>query len=165
MKRQLTLTVIFLLLTAFYGSAQKRNDPGQNRADSIRQDILQTAYNQLGVPYKYAGRHPDSGFDCSGYVHYVFGQHGYELPVRSVDYMQIGSSVAKEQAIAGDIIIFAGSDKIKTPVGPVGIITENKNGRITFIHSASSADRGIVVSHLSLGYYKTRFAGIRRIEL
>jgi len=158
----LLLSLFIATVSCSYG--QKEQDNTFTGSDSIVEQILNTAYNQLGVPYKYAGRDPETGFDCSGFVHYVFKQHGYDLPVRSRDYMTVGQEIDKADSKAGDIILFAGRNPQENPVGHVGIVTENSEGVILFIHSATSANRGIVVSRASLGYYKKRFAGIRRLD-
>jgi cell wall-associated NlpC family hydrolase len=164
--KNITIFVFSMLFTATVscGYAQKEQDKTITESDSIVEQILNTAYDQIGVPYKYAGRHPDTGFDCSGFVHYVFKQHGYDLPVRSRDYVTVGEEMEKADCKPGDIILFAGSDPKKTPVGHVGIVTQNADGEILFIHSATSANRGIVISRASLGYYRKRFAGIRRLN-
>lgn len=159
----LLLSILFITAVSC-GYGQKEQDKIFAESDSIVEQILNTAYDQIGVPYKYAGRHPDTGFDCSGFVHYVFKQHGYDLPVRSRDYLTVGQETEKADCKPGDIILFAGSNPQKTPVGHVGIVTQNAEGEILFIHSATSANRGIVVSRASLGYYKKRFAGIRRLN-
>lgn len=158
------LLVFLTVLAVLPATAQKQNDTNPLPEDSTAAKILQTAYDNLGVPYKYAGRSPETGFDCSGFVHYVHSVNGYNLPVRSADYVSVGSEIKKEDSRPGDIILFAGRNKETTPVGHVGIITQVSDKDILFIHSASSANRGIVISRLSIGYYKNRFAGIRRID-
>jgi cell wall-associated NlpC family hydrolase len=62
----------------------------------------------------------------------------------------------------GDLILFTGTDPLKHDVGHIGIITNNLDGQVEFIHSSSGKAKGVTVSDLS-DYYKTRFVKIIRI--
>ncbi len=157
------LIFIILFATKSFVAAQEIDSTQLSENENIEK-ILKTAYDNLGVPYKYAGKKPETGFDCSGFVHYVHSMHGYNLPSRSRDYVKIGKEIKLKKCKPGDIILFAGRNPKTTPVGHVGIITQVTDQDVLFIHSASSANRGIVISRLSMGYYKNRLAGIRRIK-
>ena len=156
-------TVVFVFCIQ-YLQAQKQNDNDKTVEKNAALNIVDTAKAQLGIKYKYAGRSPEVGFDCSGFVHYVYKQNGYDMPVISGNYVNIGTEIDRNECQPGDIILFAGRDVKTKPVGHVGIVTQKTDDEILFIHSASSANRGIVISRLSIGYYKKRFAGIRRVQ-
>lgn len=69
--------------------------------------VLETAYSQLGKPYRCGGTSPKTGFDCSGYVQWVYGEHGIEIPRTSRDQLKhAGIKVAKEDILPGDVLVF-----------------------------------------------------------
>lgn len=124
--------------------------------------VVKYAMKFLGSPYKWAGNSPE-GFDCSGFVSYVYKNFGINLPRSSSDYNKIGKPVDKNKCKKGDIILFSGTDMNLNQVGHVGIIISNPGEPIEFIHSSSSKKNGgVVISSLSTGYYKKRFIEIKR---
>lgn len=135
------------------------SDTLKSQADSI----IDFALNHIGIKYKYAGNSPQTGFDCSGFVNFVFGKFNYSLPRSSRYFDDIGKNIEKENSKKGDIILFQGYDVNKNETGHVGIIISNQNGQIKFIHSASSKNRGIVVSDLETEYYKKRYRFVKRV--
>jgi cell wall-associated NlpC family hydrolase len=123
--------------------------------------LLKVAERNLGTPYRYAGKQP-GGFDCSGFVMYCYKTAcGISLSPMATVYYKHGISVNKADARPGDVICFTGSNAYNRTIGHVGIISEVTPTEIYFIHSALNG--GIRYDSLSLGYYKTRFMGIRRI--
>lgn len=129
--------------------------------------ILETATSLEGVPYVYAGKSPN-GFDCSGFVSYVFKNHNVALPASSSMYDNVGKIVALENAQKGDIICFTGTDPSIDRTGHVGIVVENNpNQPIKFIHATSGKAYSVAYSTLSkdgTGHYAKRFRSIRRVE-
>jgi cell wall-associated NlpC family hydrolase len=104
------------------------------------------------VPYANAGTTP-SGFDCSGFTQWVFGQHGLWLPRESRDQFAEGTAV--EPVAAGDLVFFSTSG-----AGPshVGIALDDDR----FVHAPSS--RGVVrIERMSTRYWHRRFVGARRL--
>ena len=67
-------------------------DPNQRRVD----DILEPAFSQIGNPYRYGGSAPETGFDCSGFVGWVYGQYGVSLPRSSRDMLAVGDPVDRD---------------------------------------------------------------------
>lgn len=132
-----------------------------NRSDIERDKIVNYAKKQIGVKYKYAGNTPKEGFDCSGFTKYVYSTFNYEVPRRSVDYQNLGKKINVKDVKKGDILLFTGSNKNKRVTGHVGIVVSNENGNIKFIHASSS--RGVVISDMSITYYKERILGARQI--
>ena len=146
--------------------ATRRQRDEDQQLTTFSDSILALAYRYIGTPYSYGALGPKA-FDCSGYVRYVFGRFGYDLPHSSYEMAQVGrpvqSSVGQySQLKKGDILIF-GSRRNSGSIGHVGIfIAADSNGRDgTFIHAAVHG--GVIVSQLSEEYYTTRYLGARRI--
>ena len=95
--------------------------------------VLDTAEEYIGVPYRWGGTSPETGFDCSGYVRYVYARQSVQLPRTSREQAGAGESVSPRvsQLRQGDIMLFAESRK---PISHVAIYAGG--GRI--IHSSSS---------------------------
>lgn len=132
-------------------------------ADSVchemnyRDSITNYAANYIGVPYKWGGVTPD-GFDCSGFVLYVFERFGVQLPHSSRSMADLGEKRAKTEAKAGDVIFFKGRNT--TTIGHAGIVYHTSEDEVFFIHSSSPRGGGVKISSLSNSYYKQRFVKI-----
>lgn len=126
-------------------------------SDYIKQQILNVAAESLGSPYRGGGTTP-VGFDCSGFVTYTLNQFDISLPRNSAEMAQIGKRILKKDAQAGDLIFFKTNGSY---ISHVGIVTENKDGVIKFIHSSTSS--GVVYSSTSESYYARTFVGVNRI--
>lgn len=126
--------------------------------------LIWFAKQQLGTPYKYASADPSKGgLDCSGFLYYVFNHFKIKVPRSSKDYMNYGKTISKNDAQRGDVIVFTGTNASQKIGGHVGIILENKDGDISFIHSSSGKSKGVTISSLSEGYYSQRFLKIVRV--
>ena len=111
------------------------------------------ALSLQGVPYANGGADTD-GFDCSGFVQYVFAQSGVALPRNVREQVEAGREVEGAPQ-AGDLVFFAIDGE---RVSHVGIAT----GPGTFVHAPSS--RGVVrVESLTSPYWSRRYAGARRV--
>ena len=128
--------------------------------DINRTEMVTYAKQFIGVPYKYGSINPVNGFDCSGFVYHVLTHFNINPPRSTYEYEHVGKEIADRQAKAGDIILFTGSDNKK--IGHMGIVTENNNGTIQFIHSATSRNIGVIISSLE-GYYRKHFVKVIRI--
>jgi cell wall-associated NlpC family hydrolase len=126
------------------------------------QDLMAFAEQQMGVPYKYASTNPAVGFDCSGFITYVFNHFKIAVPRSSIDFTNVGKDIPVDDAKRGDIILFTGTDSTEKFVGHMGLITENKAGQIKFIHSTSGKAYGVTITPLS-DYYRSRFVKTIRI--
>lgn len=127
----------------------------RGRADSRKAQILLGMARQfMGVPYVWAGRSP-GGFDCSGFVFYVFDQMGYGLPRMADGQFEVGIPVSRRELQPGDLVFFSTYEP-----GPshVGIYLGNDQ----FIHASSGAGY-VTVTSLSSSYYRERYIGARRI--
>lgn len=127
-------------------------------SSSSSSDIVATAKQYLGTGYVYGGASP-SGFDCSGFTMYVYGQHGYSLPHSATSQWQSGLgtrvySISELQP--GDLVFFNDpSRNAGKACSHVGIYVGNGK----HIHSSSSRSGGVIVSSLTSGYYNTYFVG------
>lgn len=118
--------------------------------------IVTAALRYLGAPYVWGGNSP-SGWDCSGFVVYIFQQvTGRTLPRTTQAQFGVGSAVAPNDIRAGDLVFFANT--YAPGITHVGIALGD--GR--FVH-ARSPSYGTVVTSLSDPYYTARFAGARRV--
>ncbi len=116
--------------------------------------IIATAKKYIGVPYLWAGTTP-SGFDCSGFVQYVFRAHGISLNRTAATQYRHGTYVSKSALRVGDLVFF--QNTYKAGISHVGIYI----GDGKFIHCSSS--KGVTISSLSSSYYVSHYYGARRI--
>jgi cell wall-associated NlpC family hydrolase len=117
--------------------------------------VLTTALAQRGTPYRDGGSSPSSGFDCSGFVQWVFAQHGAWLPREARDQFEEGRRIDRSEVQPGDLVFFS---TVARGASHVGIALGD--GR--FVHAPST--RGVVrVEGYSDGYWASRWVGARRI--
>lgn len=123
--------------------------------------LLRTAKKYVGAKYKSGGKSP-KGFDCSGFVRYVYKK--VQIPLdgdSSAALYKKGEEVPRKQCQPGDLIFFAqSSSKIKR-ISHVGIVVSSDSTTTKFIHASTS--KGVIISNLNSPYYKQRFAGVRRV--
>lgn len=130
-------------------------DPSQApAAGSIGEQIVAFAEQFLGTPYVWAGSSP-SGFDCSGFVSYVFKNFGYSVNRTAASMYTNGVAVDKSELQIGDAVFFASSSE---SIGHVGIYI----GDGEFIHSSSGCGY-VTISGLDESYYSRMYVGARRI--
>ena len=130
-------------------------DPSQApAAGSIGEQIVAFAEQFLGTPYVWAGSSP-SGFDCSGFVSYVFKNFGYTVNRTAASMYTNGVAVDKSELQIGDAAFFASSSE---SIGHVGIYI----GDGEFIHSSSGCGY-VTISGLDESYYSRMYVGARRI--
>jgi cell wall-associated NlpC family hydrolase len=88
--------------------------------------VVAEAEQFLGVPYRWGGTSPQTGFDCSGFVQYVYGQLGISLPRTSEEQAHVGTPVPSlAEAEPGDLVFFPGTDGTASAPGHVGIYLGN----------------------------------------
>jgi cell wall-associated NlpC family hydrolase len=114
-----------------------------------------TALSLRGAPYRFGGEDP-SGFDCSGFVQYVYQQHGVPMPREVREQFRIGKTVDRSRLEPGDLVFFS---TVAPGASHVGIII----GGDQFVHAPS--ERGVVrVETLSAQYWASRFVGAKRVD-
>jgi peptidoglycan DL-endopeptidase CwlO len=127
--------------------------PGQGNADGYA--LSGTALSLRGAPYKNGGISPD-GFDCSGFVRYVYQQHGVAMPREVREQFKVGRQVDRDRLEAGDLVFFS---TVAPGASHVGIVI----GGDQFVHAPS--ERGVVrVESLSQQYWGSRYIGAKRVN-
>jgi cell wall-associated NlpC family hydrolase len=130
-------------------SGQKLDKPDKNAGK-----ILATALSYRGVKYRFGGATP-AGFDCSGFVMYVYNKHGIKLPRTADIQFKAGKPIkGKKDLKPGDLVFFETYEKGASHVGIY-------QGNDKFVHASSS--RGVTISGLSEAYYAKRYLGARRV--
>ena len=119
----------------------------------ISRRVVQTSLQYIGVPYVFGGTTP-SGFDCSGFVRYVFANAGISLPRTADVQYEMGYPVSTGELIPGDLVFFSTYE-----YGPshVGIYL----GDGSFINASSS--RGVAIDSLYSSYWGSCYIGARRV--
>jgi cell wall-associated NlpC family hydrolase len=117
--------------------------------------LVGTALGLRGVPYRNGGSDP-SGFDCSGFVWYVFAQHGLALPRTVSELYAAGGKVDQDDLEPGDLVFFRTEGR---EVSHVGMAI----GGEEFVH-APSARGEVRVERMGSGYWLPRYAGARRFR-
>jgi cell wall-associated NlpC family hydrolase len=131
--------------------------------DDVSPDsILYLAQSLIGTRYRPASSSPVHGFDCSGFVSYVFKSFNFDVPRSSRDFIDIGEKVRLEDARPGDIILFTGTSKRSRKIGHVGIVYCNDSDEFKFIHSTSGKEHGVTITNMDKTY-RRRFVQIIRI--
>ncbi len=140
------------------GSRPPATDPAGTAPNpavgSTGYEVTGTALALRGAPYRNGGADP-RGFDCSGFVWYVFSRHGLSLPRTVADQFRSGSGVRPEDLVPGDLVFFTTT---ASGASHVGIVI----GGDSFVHAPASS--GVVrVERLGAAYWSSRFVGARRI--
>lgn len=127
---------------------------GDAPADSTAAYIIETARSFLGVAYTWGGTTPD-GFDCSGFIQYLFARAGYAVPRQAKNQFRVGDEVSTSALVPGDLVFFS---TYTSGASHVGIYL----GDGDFIH-ASSGSGEVTITPMTKRYYQNRYLGARRI--
>ena len=143
-------TVSSSVYEALLGKAMPEVSRGSNY---FSRRIVQTAMDYIGVPYVFGGTSP-GGFDCSGYVRYVFANAGIYLPRMADEQYEVGRPISTRELRAGDLVFFSTYEP-----GPshVGIYLSDGN----FIHASSSL--GVSIASIYGYYWSDCYIGARRV--
>lgn len=155
-----TFVLAACLAAALPGSAQTQENQPETTTNGLVTSLLETAKAYLGTPYHYGGTTP-KGFDCSGFVRFVFGTFGIGLDRSSYAQATQGQLVSREQIQPGDLLFFKTRGK-QNRISHVGIYL----GEGQFIHAGSwggPGKRGVKIGALDSSYYFNRLVSARRM--
>ena len=129
--------------------------PAATNAKQNGVDLLAYATGLLGVHYRLGGSSPRNGFDCSGFVQYVYRQGGIELPHNSRAMARSLPAIASPEKQPGDLVFFRIGGRAHSHVGIY--LGENQ-----FVHATSHRTNSVMISRLDDAYWRKRLDGIRR---
>lgn len=151
MKREVAgIFAVFLVLIFITGCAPKKVKTYEHISD-IRNEVVLSAVNMLGKPYKNGAKGPDS-FDCSGLAYYAYKKSGVSLPVSTDKLIGIGYEIPRSAVLPGDLVFF----KIKKDLH-AGIMLNSRE----FVHASKS--RGVAVDDVDASYWKKSLIGYRSV--
>jgi cell wall-associated NlpC family hydrolase len=163
----IALSAIFLYFIAYStmrgaNSLSERNqnnlknelvNPIQTNA-SLRDSIVNFGMGLLGTPYVSVGT-SKTGFDCSGFVYYVFQYYKISVPRSSPQFENFGKEIPIESVKKGDVLLFL--SPTRNVIGHIGIVTNPKGMESDFIHASSGSDMKVIISSLKQKGYTRRF--------
>ena len=138
----------------------------QSDADDLREDVVETALDQVGEDYEYGGADPSDGFDCSGLVYYSYAENGIKLPRSSREQRKAGRHVNFSEARPGDLLFYNfGAAKAvkaggKAPAPALHVVLYIGDGR--GVH-APVTDGEVEVIDVTARHWRQRYLGARRI--
>jgi peptidoglycan DL-endopeptidase CwlO len=118
---------------------------------TLGQRAAAVALRAVGIPYRWGGESPSSGFDCSGLVRWAYGRLGVDVPHSSYALYNLGRQIPRSRLQPGDVLFFSG-------LGHVGLYL----GRGRMVHAPQSG-RTVEVVALHRSYYGERLVGARRV--
>ncbi len=175
------LCIIFILIFTGCSTSRKTSKPEEANSSEIRStviiknkvpvhavntknisadEVVTFAETLIGTKYTYGSVIKEKGFDCSGFINYVFNHFKISVPRTSSDFTNAGKEVPVRDSKRGDIILFTGSNPKSGVVGHMGIITENIKGELRFIHAAETS--GVMISGMN-SYFVPRFVKVNRV--
>ena len=136
----------------------RRSPPTIQKIYKINRDSLVLyAKSLLGTPYLYGSTDPVKGFDCSGFITYVFNHFKIAVPRSSYEFANLGIKGALKTCRPGDVILFAGTDPLERTIGHIGIVCDTARGSTFFIHSSSGKANGVTITSMDNKFYQQRF--------
>ena len=148
------LLFVILLLSA---CASAKND-GRIADSATAQNLASYARSLIGVPYKFRGDSPSTGFDCSGFVSHVFRHTlGIKLPRSSHEISRVGQAIPKGDLHIGDLVFF---NTLQHRSSHVGIYMGDDH----FIHAPSSGG-SVRMENMRDAYWEKHYDGARRITV
>ena len=152
------ILVFLILLLGACASTKETVLTHESGSSAIVRKLTSYAYTLIGTPYKFGGYSPKTGFDCSGFVDYVFRHSGnVSLPHNAHQISRYGLSVKSSQLREGDLVFY---DTNNEAYSHVGIYLGNDR----FIHAPSSGG-SVRTENMREHYWKTHYSGARRIAL
>ena len=156
------IVTVFAFVLSFMPQARAQK-PVDSCSSPLRDSVIAYAKSYLGTKYVWRGSSP-KGFDCSGFVSYVFAHFNMSLPHGSKSYATVGKKISLEECCKGDVMVFRGTHAHDKSPGHVGIVISEKGEPVRFIHSSSSkAHWGVVITEYAKSAYPKRFLKVVRV--
>jgi len=162
--------LLLMLLAAglLYGLVSKRGNRTADKTErlppaesvkipvktGLRDSVVDFGMTLLGKPYTDGACSLD-GFDCSGFVYYVFQHFNIKVPRSSSGFAAFGQAVATENIQKGDVLVFL--SPTKQVIGHVGIVSKAMGAESLFIHASSGREMKVIISSLASAGYSRRF--------
>lgn len=156
---RLSIILLIALLTACAGPSVQPPviAPVEPRVSGTAEDVLFSAIGLVGTPYRYGGNTPDSGFDCSGLIGYVYrGAAGVSLPRTTMQMSQRGAEVGRNALQVGDLLFFATGGGSR--VSHAGIYV----GGGRFVHAPSTGGT-VRLDRLDNRYWQKTYLRAKRV--
>ena len=163
MKKAVIYILLTLAVTGFslQGNAQstKSITLHPDTYFSLTNEMISMARKYIGTPYVYGGK-TAKGFDCSGFMYFLFKEFGYTISPSSRELYTFGQKVDKGCVQIGDFAFFKG--RKSSSIGHVALLIGVNGDQFDIIHATNG--KGITIDHnfMSLSYYKSRFLSFRR---
>jgi cell wall-associated NlpC family hydrolase len=123
--------------------------------------MVNFAESCVGAPYKYGGTTPN-GFDCSGFVQYVFSNFNIKIPRIPADMVNMAEKIDYKDIKAGDLVYFKGSDINSNDIGHVAFVIEKTQNGFKMIHATST---GVVINdYPQYEYWTSRYLFATRFK-
>jgi cell wall-associated NlpC family hydrolase len=151
-------SILLLSILLLSACASVKSDVRTPDSDAAARSLTSYARSLVGIPYKYGGNSPGSGFDCSGFVGHVFRHTlGINLLRSSEEISHLGQAISTGNLRAGDLVFF---NTLQRKFSHVGIYL----GSDRFIHAPSSSG-SVRTENMREAYWKRHYDGARRITL
>lgn len=163
-----TFVLLFLFIVAFstkaftYSENPDSIDSCHVKYFQMLDNIIQFGKKYIGTPYRYGGKN-EKGFDCSGFVHFIFEPWGFNLPYSSRGYAMVGEEIKVENARKGDFALFKGRNASATTIGHVALVIDvDENGSVYILHA--TVNKGVTIDNMTTEpYYTKRYVTMRRL--
>lgn len=129
-------------------------NPKVSKNNTLRDSVVTYGQQFLGTPYVTAGCSKD-GFDCSGFVYFVFQNFNITVPRSSSGFENFGQEVAIEDVQKGDVLVFL--SPTRNAIGHIGIVSVANGMESDFIHSSSGREMQVITTNLKNSGYAKRF--------
>lgn len=157
------LIISFSISSFSFSGEVFSNSKEEIQEQCLRDSIVDYAQQHLGIPYVWGGSTTD-GFDCTGFVYFVFKKFGIKVSRASSGYEDFGEKIDLDESMPGDIMLFTGTDPSQRRVGHAGIVLQNTEGVVDFIHSSSSKKHfGVTVTRYNASGYVKRFLRVIKV--
>lgn len=130
-------------------SKEKNTSSKKVDAESrLRGNLTKESRKHIGTKYKYAGKVPSTGFDCSGFTSYVYKQYDKQLSSSSSAQSKQGKKIPLKNVKPGDLVFFSRNGKT---IMHVALVISNTSEGVNVIHSTSS--KGVIIQNISKSNY------------